>query len=416
MASVTAPGGATPYVLEGAMVKEYQFWFSSSTALALAHGPAAWTAAYDLSGAPRSWTPSQTQNVTITVRNNGNQVWPAGGANPVRLSLHFASVAGGWPAEKASYFTAWATDQRIALRNDVLPGGSATMTFAATAPAAPAVLEAELVKESQFWFNDWGSLSVGSTPALWSAAFDLSQVPLYWAPGQSQTFAVPVTNTGNQAWPAGGSVPVHIGVHFATTPGGWPNQVASAFTAWLTDNRIVLPTDVAPGAITPVNVTITAPAGGNADVLEFQMVKEQQFWFNGWTSRSLLPGPVLSVADYDLSAAPPTWKVGQAQTFTVRLTNNGNQVWTAAGANSVRLSMHFAASSGGWPNQVASAFTTWLTDQRFALPADVPPGGTASVAVTVTAPAGSVVLEAQLVKESQFWFPDWEPVAAGLLP
>jgi len=82
MASVTAPGGATPYVLEGAMVKEYQFWFSSSTALALAHGPAAWTAAYDLSGTPRSWTPSQTQTVSITVRNNGNQVWPAGGATP----------------------------------------------------------------------------------------------------------------------------------------------------------------------------------------------------------------------------------------------------------------------------------------------------------------------------------------------
>ena len=36
--------------------------------------------------------------------------------------------------------------------------------------------------------------------------------------------------------------------------------------------------------------------------------------------------------------------------------------------------------------------------------------------MTVTPPAGSVVLEAQLVKESQFWFPDWGPVASGLLP
>jgi hypothetical protein len=278
------------------------------------------------------------------------------------------------------------------------------------------VLEAEMVKEAQFWFNDWGPLSLASSPSLWSAAFDLSNVPLNWAPGQSQTFAVPVTNTGNQAWPAAGSMPVHLGVHFTATPGGWPNQVASSFTAWLTDDRIALPADVAPGASATVNVTITAPARGNADLLEFELVKEQQFWFNGWTSRSLLPGPALSVAGYDLSAAPSAWKVGQAQTFTVRLTNNGNQTWTAGGANPIRLSMHFAPSSGGWPNQVASAFTAWLTDQRFALPANVAPGGTTMVSVTVTAPAGCVVLEAELVKESQFWFPDWQPVAADLLP
>ena len=416
MASVSTPAGATPYVVEGGMVKEGQFWFSSSTALALAHGPATWTAGYDLSGAPRTWSPSQTQTVSITVRNLGNQVWPAGGANPVRLGLHFTSAAGGWPAQKASYFTAWATDQRVALPNDIVPGASATLTFAATAPAAPTALEAEMVKEAQFWFNDWGSLSVASSPALWSAAFDLSNVPLNWAAGQSQTFAVPVTNTGNQPWPSGGSMPVHLGAHFTASPGGWPNQVASSFTAWLSDDRIALPADVAPGASATVNVTITAPTRGNADVLEFQMVKEQQFWFNGWTSRSLLPGPALSTASYDLSAAPSTWKAGQAQTFTIRLTNNGNQVWPAGGANPVRLSLHFAATPGGWPNQVNSNFTAWLTDDRFALPADVAPGGRASLSVTVTPPAGSVVLEAQLVKESQFWFPDWGPVASGLLP
>lgn len=415
-ASVTAPGGTAPFVVEGEMVKEGQFWFSSWTSLALTQGSAAWTAAYDLAGAARTWAPNQTQNVSITVRNLGNQVWPAGGPNPVRLGLHFSSAAGGWPVQTASYFTAWATDQRISLPNDVSPGASATVTFAATAPAVPAVLEAEMVKEGQFWFNDWGSLSLASSPALWSATFDLSSVPASWTPGQAQSFNVFVTNTGNQTWPAGGSVPVHLGVHFATTPGGWPNEVASGLSAWLSDDRLSLPSDLAPGASATVGVTITAPARGNADILEFEMVKEQQFWFNGWTARALLRGPALWAAAYDLSAAPATWKAGQAQSFTVRLTNNGNQAWPAGGANPVRLSMHFASSSGGWPNQQSSAFMAWLTDQRFSLPADVLPGGTASVSLTVTPPAGSVVLEAELVKESQFWFPDWGPVASGLLP
>jgi len=90
------------------------------------------------------------------------------------------------------------------------------------------------------------------------------------------------------------------------------------------------------------------------------MVKEQQFWFNGWTSRSLLPGPALSVTDYDLSAAPATWKVGQAQTFTVRPDQQRQPGVDGGGAYPVRLSMHFATTSGGWPNQVGSVFAAWL--------------------------------------------------------
>jgi hypothetical protein len=52
-----------------------------------------------------------------------------------------------------------------------------------------------------------------------------------------------------------------------------------------------------------------------------------------------------------------------------------------------------------------------LTDQRFALPADLAPGQTVALSVTVTAPAGDTggVLEAQAVKEQQFWFAQRAP-------
>jgi murein DD-endopeptidase MepM/ murein hydrolase activator NlpD len=409
--SVTAPGGNPPLV-ELEMVKEQQFWFDTHTAVALSAGPPIWAASIDLSSAPRTWSAKQTQTFPVTITNVGNQVWPAAGGNPVHLGLHFASSMGGWPNEQASGMVAWLTDQRVTLPSDVPPSASVTWNVIATAPAVTApVLEAEMVKEQQFWFKDWTPVSIAAAPAVWSSSFDLSSVPQNWSPGQTQSFTVNVTNNGNQTWPATGPNPVHLGVHFASSAGGWPNQTRSGYSAWLTDTRIVLPADVPAGGTAAVTMTLTAPAGSNDYLLEFELVKEQQFWFNNWTSRSLLNGAAVWAAAYDVSATPWAWSAGQAQTFSIRLTNNGNQNWSAGGANPVRLAMHFASSPGGFSNNAA-----WLSDQRVNLPADVAPGGSVTVPVTVTAAAGSLVLEAELVKENQFWFGDWASAGVGLGP
>ena len=394
------------------MVKEQQFWFDTHTAVALSAGPAVWAASIDLKAAPRTWSANQSQTFPVTITNIGNQVWPAAGGNPVHLGLHFASSIGGWPNEQASGMTAWRTDQRVNLPSDVPPGTSVTWNVTATAPSVAApVLEAEMVKEQQFWFSDWTPVSLAATPSVWASSFDLASIPQNWSAGQTQTFTVNVTNNGNQTWPASGSNPVHLGVHFAASAGGWPNETRSGFSAWLTDARITLAADVPAGATAPVTVTVTAPAGSNAYVLEFEMVKEQQFWFSNWTSRSLLSGPALWAAAYDVSSVPWAWTAGQAQTLSIRLTNYGNQTWPAGGTNPVRLGLHFASATGGSANSAA-----WLSDQRFSLPADVPPGTSVTVPVTVTAVTGSLVLEAELVKEQQFWFGDWASAAVGLGP
>jgi hypothetical protein len=61
--------------------------------------------------------------------------------------------------------------------------------------------------------------------------------------------------------------------------------------------------------------------------------------------------------------------------------------------------LHFAGNAGLDPG-------AWLSDQRFNLASDLAPGQTATMSVTVSAPAGATggVLEAQMVKEWQFWF------------
>src|SRR6266480_4698468 len=104
-------------------------------------------------------------------------------------------------------------------------------------------------------------------------------------------------------------------------------------------------------------------------------------------------------ATFDTSAVPLSWAVNQTRTITIGLTNVGNSTWPAGGNNPVRLGLHFMVPGS----------TGWLTDQRIALPADVPPGQSVTLTASVSAPSGTNagVLQAQMVKEQQLWFKQW---------
>ena len=109
--------------------------------------------------------------------------------------------------------------------------------------------------------------------APWAANYSVSATPTSWGTNQTQTYSVTITNAGSQVWPATGANPVHLGVHFANAGGGSGNNT------WYTDQRFSLPADLAPGASVTLSITVTAPADSGNLVLEYQMVKEYQFWF-----------------------------------------------------------------------------------------------------------------------------------------
>ena len=407
--TVTAPTHAGPLFLEAEMFTNQLYWFSAWKSLPIRVAGVLWFASYDLSAAPISWSPGQTATFAVTVKNTGNQTWVAGGPNPVDLDLNFALR----PSGSAAIAGNWLTSQIFNLPSDLPPGGSAQLNVSVTAPNATGLLflEGQMFKNQQFWFAGWQPIAVqvGGGSASWSASYDLSAAPRSWQPGQAQTFTLTVKNTGSQTWPSGGANNVALDLNFSTRPGG----SAVLYSSWLSSKIVNLPADVAPGGSAPITVSLSPPSASGAMYLEAQMFKNQQFWFSQFQSVSVALGPVAWAAGIDLNAAPSSWSEDQSQTFTVTLTNVGTQTWPASAPNNVALDLNFSATPGG-SNDI---YTSWLTSQIISLPADVAPGGKASITVTVTAPhrAGTFYLEAQVFKNQQFWFATWQyvPVQIG---
>jgi hypothetical protein len=280
------------------------------------------------------------------------------------------------------------------------------VTWAPTSATGSLVLEAEMIKEHQFWFTQWQPVSVNVAAPDKTAAYDMSRAPTSWVSGQSQTFPVTVTNTSTATWASTGYYRTDLDLHFATVAGGAAKQ-----SAWLNSKAFSLPADVAPGASVTLNVTFAAPSRTGVLVLEAEMIKEHQFWFQQWAPVNVAVAAALWSASYDLTGAPVAWTRGQSQSVTVTVTNTGNQSWPSTGANKVDLDYHFTTQSGGSAKQVY-----WLTSKAYGLAGDVAPGRSVTVTVTVVAPssAGSMFLEAEMIKEHEFWFTQTGAVAVAV--
>jgi hypothetical protein len=126
-----------------------------------------------------------------------------------------------------------------------------------------------------------------------------------------------------------------------------------------------------------------------------------------------LPAPVLAAGAWDASVdtttVPTVWSTNALTTFDLRLTNTGTNTWPAVPPDGTRVDVSVYFSG-----QNRDAVTDCLGDLgacRYALPADVPPGGSATIHVKKSTPFdhGDYTLIIDLVKENQFWFSAQSP-------
>ncbi|HEY8814877.1 MAG TPA: N-acetylmuramoyl-L-alanine amidase [Candidatus Dormibacteraeota bacterium] len=368
----------------------------ASTTLTYALSPfsmADWHATFDMSKAPTSWVAGRSQTFPVTVTNSGPVTWPAAGYGRVDLILHFAKVGGG-----SATRSQWLTLSGFSMPSNLAPGASVTFNATVAAPSTTGslVLEADMIKEHQFWLPQWQPVAVNVAAPDKTAGYDMGKVPTTWLAGQTQTFPVTVTNTSNYTWLATGYFQTNLDLHFMPTAGG-----AAKRSSWLTSQAFALPANLAPGGKATLNVTVTAPSHTGALVLEAVMIKEHAFWFQQWNPVNVTVSNAVWSASYNLTGAPAAWTRGQTQSVTVTVTNTGNIAWPSAGYNRVDLDVHFTPQPAGSANRAA-----WLTNQAFSMPADLAPGNSVTLTVSVTAPAGagSMYLEALMIKEHQFWF------------
>jgi hypothetical protein len=214
-----------------------------------------------------------------------------------------------------------------------------------------------------------------------------ANVPATAAAGTTISVPVTVQNTGDEPWNVAPPGPVLLTYHWLSAEG--------ATLVW-EGMRTSLGADVASGASRTITASVQMPAHAGTFQLRFHLVKEGIVWF-----------PQMSTG-YRIEAQSPyavrfgsvpifTFIAGATHSVDVPLTNIGTSPWNATGNTPVRLSYHWRDGAG--------RLLVW-DGVRTSLPADVPIGGTTTLAARIVAPdvGGSVHLTIDLVREGVAWF------------
>ncbi len=349
-----------------------------------------WGADWVSDTVPSSFLAGETKMVSATLLNDGGRPWPNTGVNPVKITYQWTSASTGntFPgALKAS------------LPSTVQPGQEITVTFPVTAPLYPTSyrLRLDLEKENEFRFGDRGVAPDDTSIAVLldaKAGYQVGTIPPTSA-GQTVTVPVTVTNRGSGVFPTTGANPVTLGYHWYDAQGR---------TVMYDSARTKLPADLAPGASVALNAQVMAPASGGTFTLKLDLVQEGIAWFStkgvATGDRQVsVAGPVVKTygAAYEAQAIPLA-ATGAVTGVPIVLVNNSNFPWPAVGANPIRLSYH-------WWSLTTNRTVLW-EGLRTVLPADLAPGGSASLRANLLFPttAGTYLLRWDVVEEGVQWF------------
>lgn len=225
-----------------------------------------------------------------------------------------------------------------------------------------------------------------------AVTYDTSSVPRQLAIGTPSLVFVKVTNASTSVWSAAGPAAVRFTYRWLD---------AAGITVVADGIRQPLPMDIAPGATISIPTQVTPPTKAGQYTLHFDLVRDDGSSVGptaiGTNDVRVGVGNGLTFA---LAPMADTYSLatGSTKTLPLTVTNNGVIPWTATGPNQVRVSYHWLATDG--------SMVVWDGARAPQFAADVQPGQSASVALTVTPPpaVGSYILRIDFVQEGVAWF------------
>ncbi len=403
-AQVTAPATGGTFTLKFDLVQEGVAWFSAKGVATgdrqvSVAGPVVKTygAAYQPQVTTLAATGAQT-GVPIVLVNGSNFTWPAGGANPMRLSYHWWSLT-------TNRTVLW-EGLRTLLPADLEPGGSTSLRANVLFPTTPGsyLLRWDIVEEGVQWFSGRGVATgdqfvrVEIPKAFTYGSSMLPGTPAALAPGATATVPVKVQNLGQTTWDAS----VNLSYH-------WYDATGRA-VVW---EGLRTPLDgTAPGELREVAAQVAVPGVAGTYTLKWDIVREGYAWFSsqgvqmpeGTVTVSVAaapppPSPPPAGASYGASYAPQVQSVTAAPGATVNvplmLVNSSSFAWQPG---TINVSYHLA-------NPTTGSTVVW-DGLRTALAAPVAANAIATVTVVVKAPQtpGTYTVRLDLVHEGVTWF------------
>ena len=223
---------------------------------------------------------------------------------------------------------------------------------------------------------------VSAPPTTNSYAFSVSSdnTPSALMPGSTTPVNITLVNSSNFAWSASGANAVQVLYRWLNAQ----NQVIA------TGNPVALSQDVTVNASTSVSVPVVAPAQPGVYTLQWDMQQGSTIFSN---KGAQVKNDQVEVARYAESfrtaSLPGMLTPGAAIQLNVGAQNRGALAWPSTGSAQVTLGYHWLDSAG---NPVSAGLVA--PNAQGVLPADVPPGGSATVPITLNTPvlAGSYKL------------------------
>ena len=201
-----------------------------------------------------------TASVSVTMRNDGTNTWPAGG--DYRLGVqNLQNPNLNWGVSS------------VETPSEVAPGQQVTYTFMVTAPSTGGGYNFQwrMLQDNDGSFGDWTPnilVNVGGVPVygIPNGAQFISQVapPTSMTPGQTANVSVTMKNVGDNSWPANGDW------RLGAQPEG---NLSSGI------ERVQPPSAVSPGQEVTFTFSVTAPLTLGDYNFRWWMLREGVMWF-----------------------------------------------------------------------------------------------------------------------------------------